>query len=94
MPCSLDCSDQLTLVFCTRARNPFGDDLTLFRNEPLQLLFILVIDIDFFVIAESTRPPAFYILLRLLLTSSLMLYSHGYDTLLLNVTLLKIIYVY
>jgi hypothetical protein len=89
MPCSLDCSDQFTLVFCTRARDPFGDDLTFFRNESLQLLFILVIDIDFFVIAESTRSPAFYILLRLLLTSSLMLYSHGYGTFLLNVTLLK-----
>lgn len=44
---------QLPLMFCARSGDSFGNDLALFRNETVQFLFILVVDVDFFSIAET-----------------------------------------
>lgn len=46
---------QLPLMFCARSGDSLGNDLTLFRNETVQFLFILVVDVDFFSIAETAR---------------------------------------
>ena len=52
MPCTLDRLDKHPLMSGTRARDPFRNDPALLGNESLKLLFILIIDIDIFVIAE------------------------------------------
>jgi hypothetical protein len=53
MACALDGVHKLTLVFCARTGDAFGDDLSLFGNEALKFLFILVVDVQFFCVAES-----------------------------------------
>ena len=54
MTCTLDGHRQLALVLRTRTRDPAGDDAPLLRNGAGKPLFILVIDIDFFGVAEPT----------------------------------------
>ena len=48
--------NQLTLMLCTRAGNPFGNDLSLFGNKAVELLFIFIVDVDFLRVAETARP--------------------------------------
>jgi hypothetical protein len=52
---AFDSLHQLPLMLGARAGNPAGNDAPLFCDEALELLFILVVDIDFFVIAEAAR---------------------------------------
>lgn len=51
---ALDGLHQLPLVLCARAGNALGDDFPLFIDEPLQSLFVFVVNIRLFCIAEST----------------------------------------
>jgi hypothetical protein len=44
---------ELPLMFCARSGDSLGNDLALFRNETVQFLFILIVDVDFFSIAET-----------------------------------------
>ncbi len=76
MPCAFDSRDKFALVFCTRSRDALWNNLAFFGYESLQFFFVLVVNVDLFIIAESTRSPALDGLLRLLRTSSLMLYPH------------------
>ena len=49
----LDRDRHLPLVLCTVSRDPSGNDLSPFRNKISKNLWILVIDIQFFVRTES-----------------------------------------
>jgi hypothetical protein len=53
--CAFDCRDEHSLMLRTCSGDSLWDDPTLFRNESLEFLFRLVIDIVFFVIAEAAR---------------------------------------
>ena len=56
VPCPLDGLDELALVFGAGARDALGDDLPLLAHEPLELLLVLVVDVDFLGVAEAARP--------------------------------------
>lgn len=77
MPCTLNCRNKFSLMLCTRSRDAFGNYLALLGYESLQFLLVLIVDVDLFIVAKSTRSATLNILLRLLRTSSLMLYSHS-----------------
>jgi hypothetical protein len=51
---SLNRGHHLSLVLCAVSGNPSGDDLPSFRNEISENPRIFVIDVDFFIGAEST----------------------------------------
>ncbi len=75
----LDGDNKHALVFRTGSRNTLRDDASLLRNEPLELLFVLVIDIEFFVIAESARALFTLLAVLLPLIGSLSMKCHGLD---------------
>jgi hypothetical protein len=53
MPCTLDCTDKLALVFGARAGDAFRNDLALFGDKTLELLLVFVVDVVFFCVAKS-----------------------------------------
>jgi len=53
MPCSLDRLHQLALVFGARTGNTLGNYFPLLGDETVQFFFVLVIDVDFFRVAET-----------------------------------------
>jgi hypothetical protein len=50
---ALDRCDEHSLMLCAGARDPFRDDPALFRNESLEFLLCLVINIILFVVTEA-----------------------------------------
>lgn len=52
MACPFDRSDEQALMLGACSGNPFWNDSALFRHEPLQLLFRLVVDVVFLVVAK------------------------------------------
>ncbi len=52
MSCALQRCNKLSLMFCTRAGNALRNDLALLCRETLQALFIFVVDVVFFCVAE------------------------------------------
>ena len=55
MSSSLDRLNEHPLVSRAGSRDPLRNNPSLLRDKPLQLLFILVIDVHIFVIAETAR---------------------------------------
>lgn len=53
MACPLDGDDEHPLMLRAGSRNPLRDDASLLRNETLELFLVLVIHVEFLVIAES-----------------------------------------
>jgi hypothetical protein len=53
MPCTLDCTDKLALMLGAGAGDAFRNDLALLGNKALEFLFVFVINVLFFCIAES-----------------------------------------
>lgn len=75
----LDGDNKHALVFRTGPRNTLRDDASLLRNEPLELFLVLVIDIEFFIVAESARALFTLLAVLLPLIGSLSMKCHGLD---------------
>ncbi len=54
MPCAFERRYKLTLVFCACAGNAFRNNFPLLGRETLQPLFVFVVDVIFFCVAEFT----------------------------------------
>jgi hypothetical protein len=53
MACALDRCDEHSLMLCACARDSLWNDPALFRNESLEFLLRLVINVILFVVAEA-----------------------------------------
>ncbi len=56
MPRTLDGDNQHALMLCACPGNTLRNNPPLLRNEPLDFLFVLVIDVIFFIVAEAAGP--------------------------------------
>ena len=79
MASPLDRDNKHALVFRTGPRNTLRDDASLLRNEPLELFLVLVIHVEFLVIAESACALFPHLAVLLTLVWSLSMKCHGLD---------------
>ena len=58
---TLECLNELPLMFRAGTRNPAGNNPALLGNKSLQFFLVFIIDVNFFVIAEAAAPAFPYL---------------------------------